>query len=390
MAQSTDLPIVLYHYDLSPYARRLIWYLTLRKIPYSQCIQPRMLPRPDLSLLGVSYRRIPVLSIGRDVYLDTRLIIQKLETLYPASAAHPGISGRSAENGKGNPEHTALEQLISARTIEGDLFSRAIQCFPPNMFAADTAFLRDRTALLTGVDNATTPNTTATTNTTKTKNQTHSNQEEERKENKPAPASSPLSPESMTRQRPAALAIVRRWVRWLEEGLLSDGRTWILDSNARGAGPSLADIEAIWVLHWIAPALPPSILSPESSPRVAAWMKRFRGAVSAATEQAPTPARLKGEEAAKLIVGSPFAEPEGEVLKGVDPFVDAAGLVEGKTVRVWPTDYGFSHKDVGKLVAVDDVEFVIESDGAYGSVRIHAPRHGFTIAADEGSVVSKI
>ncbi|KAI3342323.1 hypothetical protein F4824DRAFT_445767 [Ustulina deusta] len=38
MLPSPDLPIVLYHYDASPYARRLVWYLTLRKIPYSQCV----------------------------------------------------------------------------------------------------------------------------------------------------------------------------------------------------------------------------------------------------------------------------------------------------------------------------------------------------------------
>lgn len=29
------------------------------------------------------YRRIPVLSIGRDVYNDTRIIIAKLEELFP-------------------------------------------------------------------------------------------------------------------------------------------------------------------------------------------------------------------------------------------------------------------------------------------------------------------
>ncbi|KAI1423666.1 glutathione S-transferase [Xylaria sp. FL1777] len=362
MAPSPDLPIVLYHYDLSPYAKRVIWYLTLRKIPYSQCLQPRILPRPDLSLLGVSYRRIPVLSIGRDVYLDTRLIIAKLETLYPPSAAHPGISGRAA----GRPEHTALEQLMAARTIEGDLFTRGTQSFPPGAFAADPAFLRDRTALITGVTT-----TTATT-------------------------PPPFSAEVIARQRPAALAVLRRWTRWLEEGLLADGRPWILDSNARGAGgPSLADIEAVWVLHWLRAALPREVLGPETTPRVAAWMERFRGAVGSAPEPEPEPEpeSVLGEDAARRIVAAPFAEAEGEVRSG-DPFVDAAGLRKGAVVRMWPTDYGFSHKDVGKLVAVDDGEFVIESEGAFGSVRIHAPRQGFTISGEEGKkkigVASKI
>ncbi|KAI8946947.1 hypothetical protein F4801DRAFT_32098 [Xylaria longipes] len=140
------------------------------------------MPRPDLSLLGVSYRRIPVLSIGRDVYLDTRLILQKLEALYPASAAHPGISGAS---GAGNPEHTALEQLISARTIDAQLFKNLVQCVPAGTFS-DPAFLRDRAAL-NGVD-----------------------------VDRPG-AVSPFAPEVVNRARPEALAVAHRWVRWFEE-----------------------------------------------------------------------------------------------------------------------------------------------------------------------------
>jgi hypothetical protein len=42
-------------------------------------IQPRILPRPDLARLGINYRRIPLLAIGCDVYLDSRLIIYALE-----------------------------------------------------------------------------------------------------------------------------------------------------------------------------------------------------------------------------------------------------------------------------------------------------------------------
>ncbi|KAI0451689.1 glutathione S-transferase [Xylaria acuta] len=356
MASPSDLPIILYHYDLSPFAKRVVWYLNLRKIPYSQCIQPRIMPRPDLNLLGVSYRRIPVLSIGRDVYLDTRLIFQRLETLYPPSAAHPGISGGA----KNSPEQMALEQLISARTIDGQLVKSFVQCLPAGTFS-DPALLRDRAAL-NGVD-----------------------------VDKPG-AVAPLAPEVMSRVRPEALAVAHRWVRWFEEGLLADGRAWILDSNAGGAGPSLADLEGVWVLHWVSGfpgALPAEVLGAESAPKVSAWIKRFSDAVEEAAKGAPATPTLKGEDAAKLIVGAPFAQPEGEVLRG-DPVVDALGLLRGGSVKVWPTDYGFSHKDAGKLVAVDHEEFVIEAKGDFGSVRIHAPRRGFTISKDDENVTSKI
>ncbi|KAI0446202.1 glutathione S-transferase [Xylaria telfairii] len=353
MASPSDLPIVLYHYHLSPFAKRVVWYLNLRKIPFSQCLQPRIMPRPDLNLLGVSYRRIPVLSIGRDVYLDTRLIFQKLEALYPASAAHPGISGA------GHAAHAALEQLISARTIDGQLFKSFVQCLPPGTFS-NPALLRDRAAL-NGVD-VDKPGTVA-----------------------------PLAAEVVRRVRPEALAVAHRWVRWLEDGLLADGRAWILDSNAGGAGPSLADLEAVWVLHWVCGipgSLPAEVLGAESAPKVSAWIERFTGAVKEAAREAPATPSLKGQDAAKLIAGSPFAEPEGEV-RG-DPVVDALGLQKGGAVKVWPTDYGFSHKDAGKLVAVDSKEFVIEAEGDFGSVRIHAPRHGFTISKEDENLSSKI
>jgi hypothetical protein len=360
-----SLPI---YFPTHPYYQRhltFLTHLTNIKIHLFLKIQPVILPRPDLALLGVSYRRIPILSIGRDVYLDTRLILQKLETLYPASAAHPGISSAHAAHARPrSAEHAALEQLISARVIDGDVFARGAQCLPAEAFA-DAAFLRDRAALM-GVDT-----------------------------DKLGAAASPFSRDVLRRQRPEALVVMRRWVRWLEEGLLADGRDWILDSNGNTkGGPSLADIEAVWVLHWVAGvpgSLPPEVLSAEAVPRVHAWMQRFDDAVRAAASSRGKLTSLSGEDAARTITGSPFAEPEGEVLPR-DPVVDAEGLRKGTPVRMWPTDYGSSHRDMGDLVSVDDAEFVIEAKSTSGSsVRIHAPRHGFKISKiSGGSAASKM
>lgn len=36
---SSEQPIILYHYPFSPYARRIVWYLQLRGIPYKQCVR---------------------------------------------------------------------------------------------------------------------------------------------------------------------------------------------------------------------------------------------------------------------------------------------------------------------------------------------------------------
>ena len=41
---------------------------------YKRCDQPAVLPRKDLEALGITYRRIPVVSVGKDVYCDSSLI----------------------------------------------------------------------------------------------------------------------------------------------------------------------------------------------------------------------------------------------------------------------------------------------------------------------------
>ena len=62
--------IVLYAYPESPFGQKLSQVLLLKQLPYSLVLVPRMPPRSELALLGVTYRRIPVLAIGNDVYLE--------------------------------------------------------------------------------------------------------------------------------------------------------------------------------------------------------------------------------------------------------------------------------------------------------------------------------
>jgi glutathione S-transferase len=57
-----------------------------------------MLPRPILTqTFALTYRKIPVLAIGREIYCDTSLIIEALEHYFPASegwgSVYPGCEG---------------------------------------------------------------------------------------------------------------------------------------------------------------------------------------------------------------------------------------------------------------------------------------------------------
>jgi glutathione S-transferase len=102
--------VTLFHYPFSPWSQKITLYLALRQIPYISCEQPVTLPRPDLKKrLGVNYRRIPVMSIGRDIYCDTLIMLEKLEELFPYK------DGEVLRKGKdGNSR--ALEKLLEKWT----------------------------------------------------------------------------------------------------------------------------------------------------------------------------------------------------------------------------------------------------------------------------------
>lgn len=48
-------------------------------------------PRPALLQMGITYRRIPVMTIGNDVIFDTALMISELERLFKPEDGFPSI-----------------------------------------------------------------------------------------------------------------------------------------------------------------------------------------------------------------------------------------------------------------------------------------------------------
>ncbi|PHH86828.1 hypothetical protein CDD83_9698 [Cordyceps sp. RAO-2017] len=340
--------IILYHYSFSPFARRISWYLALRGIPYSQCLQPPLMPRPDVARLGISYRRIPILAIGRDVYLDTRLQLRKLEEL---DTAAPKLGAATGEG-------RALEQLLASMVIDGGIFGAAALLLPASLpLLKDPAFVRDRTDFM----------------------------------------GREYSAEAMRRARPEALARFAAFVDLLETTLLADGRDWLLG----GERPGLADIEAIWPLHWLVVglpgggALPEELFSAARYPKVYGWIARFDRAVSAATggdgnnkndgdersnkTTSAKPRKLSGEEATRLVTQSAWHEQAAGEVDAKDPVAAAQGLAKGDVVGVSPTDTGASRTDVGTLVGLDKDEVVLEVEAEGTTVRVHAPRHGFRL-----------
>ena len=321
--------IVLFHYSYSPFARRVSWYLQLRKIKYSQCVQPPILPRGDLASLGIKYRRIPLMAIGRDVYCDTRLILKKLEELYP-----DGALGATQDDQK------TIERLLEKFTVD-NVFNRAAQLIPPDSAVMqDPKFINDRKQF-SGRD---------------------------------------WSPESQAKGRPEALVHVRDAFELFENTILADGRKWVLKTNE----PSLADIEGIWPFHWVITlkgALDPQYISKQRFPKVFAWVERFEGVLKATRYKAPT---VKGPEAFKIITSSNFAEEGG----AVDP-EDPLGLKLGDTVEFYPIESGFRNRDQGQLVSLTAQEVIIavRPPEAEKDIHLHAPRWGFRVQRSKGGSV---
>lgn len=295
------------------------------------------MPRPDIAALGINYRRIPVLAVGRDVYLDTRLILEKLEALPAAPGRAPPL-GAGASDG----DRRALQRLLGVLNNESGPFVWAATLLPAQLpVFRDEAWLRDRSGFL-------------------------------------VPGAKAAAPSAQARAD--AAADMRGVVELLETALLADGRDWILGTE----GPGLGDIEAVWLLHWlrgIPGALPADQLSERQFPRTFAWVERFDSAVAAARKRLGKAPVLSGEEAARAIVGSPYHEEAAQVARD-EPIVQALGLKQGDKVVVYPTDSGSSHKDSGSLVGLGAKEVVFETNSELqGSpaVRVHAPRHGFRV-----------
>ena len=84
--------------------------------------------------MGVKYRRIPIMSIGRDVYRDTRLTLHKLEEIFPSGAL-----------GAPQTDQKALEKLLESWAVDGGIFVGATQVLSPDMpLLKGPNFRRDR------------------------------------------------------------------------------------------------------------------------------------------------------------------------------------------------------------------------------------------------------
>ena len=87
---ANDLPVILHHFDESPFSEKIRLIFGLKKIAWTSVRISRIMPRPDLIPMTGGYRRTPVMQIGADIYCDTQRIIRELEHRFPDPTLFPG------------------------------------------------------------------------------------------------------------------------------------------------------------------------------------------------------------------------------------------------------------------------------------------------------------
>lgn len=180
-------PLVLFSYASSPYGQKIHLLLTAAGIPYSELAQPAVLPRPDLEALDITYRRIPVLAVGRDVYADSSAIIDVIL------------------NQLGGKDKIATSKADKAFEVWGnDTFKSVMPLLPPQAINDET-FAKDRATIFPII----------------------------------------AKPELLKSLEPTALAELKSRLDTVEKVFLADG------PYIGGDKISVADVHVIWVIRWV-------------------------------------------------------------------------------------------------------------------------------------------
>ncbi|PPQ72196.1 hypothetical protein CVT26_006927 [Gymnopilus dilepis] len=325
---SSEVPVILYRYDASPFSHKIDNVLSLKRIPYYKVDVSSTLPRPEITeYLGLPYRRIPILAIGNDVYCDTSLIVSVLEQRFPAEKGFETIFPAQKHGGK--PD-TGLIKALSKFYADDNLFALAAELLPWTKFPP--SFVADRSQFY----------------------------------------GSEVNVKAIEQSVPYKQSILAAHLLLLEEQL-KDSREWLFNT----VQPSLADISLHFVFAWARTfKSTKAVFDAKEIPFTLRWLDRLTALISNERQGQPPPIKLHGEEAATKIASSTH---ESYGVVGFD-VRDASrlGFAVGDTVQVAPVDTGKNKPTTGKLVALSREQIVLEVRGSKGLIRCHFPRLGFS------------
>ncbi|TKA67375.1 hypothetical protein B0A55_08753 [Friedmanniomyces simplex] len=123
-------PIIHFDYDFSPYGQKTKLLLTASGVKYQKCDQPVVLPRPDLEALGITYRRIPLLAVGKDVYADSSLIIDLITSKLATSGAVATLPADKPFEEWGNTVFREMLGIIPPQALTPEFVKDRESIFP--------------------------------------------------------------------------------------------------------------------------------------------------------------------------------------------------------------------------------------------------------------------
>ena len=246
---STSAPeVITFDYQYAPNAQRARNLLNITGIPYTICEQPFVQPRPILQNLGITYRRVPVNAIGKDVYVDNRPFLDAVLTIF------------SNEKGVKDLVRTKADNAYEAFGYR--MFWNLLDILPDTVYNED--MIKDRKDLFDG-----------------------------------------LARPDYRETRPSNIQAFKQFMDIIENEFLADDQPWI-----SGDKPGIADLQVAWIPKFTLETIAYSTMEgqgmgKEQYPRVHKWLSRF-------PDHVPDnePAKISGEEATEKILGLQYAAKE--------------------------------------------------------------------------------
>jgi glutathione S-transferase len=357
-------PVILFGYDSSPFTQKVRLSLRLKQIPYTFITVPSMMPRPLLrESFGLTYRKIPVLAIGSDLYCDTSIILEALESVFPSSE---GFGTLYPLDASGRSNRTLIRGFASYWT-DRPFFRVTTGLIPSSVWR--THFGVDRAELI----------------------------------------GHRLDPAKLEAKVPSNLSGLDMHLSMFEAHFAENGPGgWVFSTPK----PSLADVSLFYQLEWgndIAKGRgianltrggtedtdgegASSVFNEGRYPRLGDWYKRILVAIAGLPD---VETRIEGSDmvAARQAIEQLNQYPKRgaeymvKTPAGQHVELDAkTGLVVGQGLRVSiaPDDTGRDDPTIGTLVGLSPEETVIEpskldGEDAFVDVAVHFPRIGFVI-----------
>lgn len=313
------------------------------------------MPRPLLSsTFNISYRKIPILAIGRDLYCDTSLIIEALEFYFPPSGGYGTVYPKSS--GSEGWAYRSLARGFASFWTDKPLFRTTTGLIPHSVW--ESKFGADRAQLIGHA----------------------------------------LDPEKLKTKVPQNLAALDLHLCLLET--LFQGREgWVFPTHT----PGLPDLALYYQIRWgvdiaagrgvydltgggardVGEEVTASVWSEERYPGLWAWFNAFEKYIDSLPDTQSVVAEGDGGWKERMRDAQLWTEECMLVPAAAKPQTrldEQRGLRKGVLVSVVPDDTGRGDPTVGRLVAIGVEEIVIEPEReGEMKVRVHFPRLGFVI-----------